>query len=319
MPQWAGKVRSRLLKLTRLRWVAQSLWPTSGIRYGSVRQLFSLLTIGLLGFGAGMAQAEDAATSPWARNEHASLRLISGPTAPNGKQKVGVEIALSPGWKTYWRSPGDSGVPPSFDWTGSINVGGLDVRWPVPERFDDGAGSAIGYVGEVVIPIAVQPVEADKPVWLVLKLDFAVCDKICVPVSAETRLWLEPGVTNVRSARLESFEQRVPKPVQVGQDEARIAVLAARPETIGAKAGLRLTLQPPANGRIDDIFVEGAGMWTFGKPVLTTEPDGKISALIKIHDRPKGAAGPVPLIVTVRGTPSPVETRLDLDIPAAKP
>ena len=57
----------------------------------------------------------------------------------------------------------------------------------------------------------------------------------------------------------------------------------------------------------------------FGKPVLTNEPDGKVSALIEVHDRPKGAAGPVPLVVTVRGTPSPVETRLDLDIPAAKP
>ena len=284
-----------------------------------MRHLFSLLTVALIGLGAGMARAEEAATSAWARTEHASLRLIAGPTAPSGKQRVGVEIALSPGWKTYWRSPGDSGVPPSFDWTGSVNVGGLDVRWPVPERFDDGAGSAIGYVGEVVIPIAVQPVEADKPVWLVLKLDFAVCDRICLPVSAETRLWLEPGVTDVRSPRLESFEKRVPKPVAIGPHSDRIAVLAATPETIGPKAGLRLTMQPPADGTIDDVFVEGAGMWTFGKPVLTNEPDGKVSALIEVHDRPKGAAGPVPLVVTVRGTPSPVETRLDLDIPAAKP
>jgi suppressor for copper-sensitivity B len=311
-------MRSRLFKLTGMRTSGRSLSAAPGVRYKRVRHLFLLLAA-LAGFGVPQARADEAATSPWARHEQASVRLLAGPTAPSGKQKVGVEILLAPGWKTYWRSPGDSGVPPSFDWTGSTNVGGLDVRWPVPERFEDGAGSAIGYVGEVVIPISVQPVEAEKPVWLVLKLDFAVCDKICVPVSAEARLWLEPGVTDVRSPRLEQFEQRVPRPVQIGQSGQRIDVLSARPEAIGQKAGLRISLQPPADGRIEDVFVEGAGMWTFGKPVLTPEPDGKVSALIKIHDRPKGAAGPVPLIVTVRGTPSPVETRLDLDIPAAKP
>ena len=106
---------------------------------------------------------------------------------------------MSPGYKTYWRSPGQFGVPPSVDWTGSTNIVGLDVRWPVPERFQDSAGYSIGYVGEVVIQISVQPVDPSRPVMVVLKLDYAVCEKICIPAQGEASLWLEPGVTTVTS------------------------------------------------------------------------------------------------------------------------
>eukprot|EP01035_Chromulina_nebulosa_P011232 gene11232-15024_t len=94
------------------------------------------------------ALAQDAAMSPWSKGDHASLRLIAGATAPSGKQRVGVEILMAPGYKTYWRSPGDFGVPPVFDWSGSTNIGGLDVRWPTPERFEDGNGHSLGDVGE---------------------------------------------------------------------------------------------------------------------------------------------------------------------------
>ena len=74
------------------------------------------------------ASAQDAAVSPWSKAAYSSMRLIAGATAPSGKQRVGVEITMSPGFKTYWRSPGDAGVPPVFDWSGSENVGGLDVE-----------------------------------------------------------------------------------------------------------------------------------------------------------------------------------------------
>lgn len=257
--------------------------------------------------------------SPWSKGDHASLRLVAGATAASGKQRVGVEIVMAPGYKTYWRSPGDFGVPPMFDWSGSTNIGGLDVRWPTPERFEDGNGHSLGYVGEVVIPVSVQPADPAKPVMLVLKLDYAVCDKICIPVKGEARLWLEPGVTAVASQRLERFEARVPLPVKLGPHKGKISVLEVRLDEGAVEPGLRLVLQAPPEGTVEDVFIEGAGMWSFGKPTLSLQPDGTTVALVRIVDRPKGAAGPVPFIVTVRGKPSAIETRLDLDIPAAKP
>ncbi|MGN6097525.1 MAG: protein-disulfide reductase DsbD domain-containing protein [Bosea sp. (in: a-proteobacteria)] len=287
-----------------------------------MKRILSLLAISPLAFGSlahAQEAANEAAMSPWSVAEHARLRLIAGPTTPTGKQRVGVEIAMSPGYKTYWRSPGQFGVPPAFDWTGSTNIGGLDVRWPVPERFQDSAGYSIGYVGEVVIPVSVQPVDPTRPVMVTLKLDYAVCEKICIPVKGEASLWLEPGVTTVTSARLESYEARIPLPVKPGPHAAKLSVLDARLDDGVVDPGLKLTLQAPPDGKIEDIFVEGPGMWSFGRPHLTTQPDGLVTAQIRINERPKGTSGPVPLIFTVRGAPKPVETRLELDIPAGKP
>lgn len=265
------------------------------------------------------ALAQEAAVSPWSPSTHSSIRLIAGATAASGKQRIGVEITMSPGFKTYWRSPGDAGVPPVFDWSGSLNVGGLDVRWPAPERFEDGNGYSVGYVGEVVVPVSVQPVDPTQPVMVVLKLDYAVCEKMCIPAKGEARLWLEPGVTSVTSPRLESFQERVPLPVKLGPHKDKISVLEVKPGEPGAEPNVQLLLQAPPEGTIDDVFVEGPGMWSFGKPSLSPQPDGSIAATVKINDRPKGASGPIPFIVTVRGRPAAVETRLELDIPVAKP
>jgi suppressor for copper-sensitivity B len=282
-----------------------------------------ILSLLVLIASAGGVYAQDAphegATSPWTAGEHARLRLIAGPTAASGKQRIGVEIIMSPGYKTYWRSPGEFGVPPSFDWSGSNNIGGLDVRWPAPQRFEDSAGYSVGYAGEVVIPVSLQPVDPSKPVMVVLKLDFAVCQKICIPAHGEARLWLEPGVTSVTSPRLESYEARVPSPVKFGLHREKTSILDAAPDDTVVDPGLKLILQVPNGGGIKDIFVEGPGMWSFGRPRLTPQADGTVLAQIRINERPKGATGPIPLIFTVTGTPKPVETRLELDIPPAKP
>ncbi len=264
---------------------------------------------------SGPASAQEAAVSPWSKSSHSSLRLIAGATAPSGKQRIGVEITMAPGYKTYWRSPGEAGIPPVFDWSGSENVGGLDVRWPAPERFEDATGSGIGYIGEVVVPVSVQPLDPARPVTLVLKLDYAVCDKICVPARGEARLWLEPGVTAVSSPRLEQFEAQVPVPVKLGPARDRLSIL----EVTRDEQALKLVLRPPEGGAVEDVFVEGAGMWSFGRPMLMKLPDGNLVAKLKVIDRPKGASGPTPFVVTLRGKPHPVEARLELDIGGARP
>jgi DsbC/DsbD-like thiol-disulfide interchange protein len=73
-----------------------------------------------------------------------TVDMLDAGTLPVGLRLVGIQIHLDPGYKTYWREPGDSGLPPVFDWQGSENVATVDVRWPVPVRFADGSGSSIG-------------------------------------------------------------------------------------------------------------------------------------------------------------------------------
>ena len=101
----------------------------------------------------------------------------------------GVAIQLQPGWKTYWRTPGNSGVPPRFDFSKSDNVEAVTVLWPAPKKFDDGAGgTALGYKQQVVLPLRIVAKNADKPVTLARSCGSAVCDKLCIPVEAHAEL-----------------------------------------------------------------------------------------------------------------------------------
>src|SRR5215471_7085729 len=80
---------------------------------------------------AGASADEDA--SPWDGDARSAVRLIAGSAVPGKAVRAGVEIRLKSGWHTYWRYPGDAGVPPRFDFTGSQNVKAVDVLWPAPQ------------------------------------------------------------------------------------------------------------------------------------------------------------------------------------------
>src|SRR5215475_5186729 len=130
------------------------------------------------------ARAQDA--SPWQREGHAAVRLLAG-SRSGAVLLGGVAFQLQPGWKTYWRTPGDSGVPPRFDFSKSENVEAVTVLWPAPLMFDDGAGGhALGYHDKVVLPLRIVVKNADKPVTLRAAINYAVCNKICIPVEAST-------------------------------------------------------------------------------------------------------------------------------------
>ncbi|MGH6664532.1 MAG: protein-disulfide reductase DsbD domain-containing protein, partial [Pseudolabrys sp.] len=148
----------------------------------------------------GTARAADA--SPWVEDLSSALRLIAG-AKNNGADylRAGIEIKLKPSWHTYWRYPGDSGVPPRFSFSGSDNVAAVKVLYPAPHAFTDEAGTTIGYQENVIFPLRVFPRNKDKPVALHLKVDYAVCEKLCVPVEARTELTL-PGDAGATDAAL---------------------------------------------------------------------------------------------------------------------
>src|SRR5215468_479766 len=132
------------------------------------------------------ARAQDA--SPWQKDGHSAVRLLAG-SRSGAVLLGGVAFQLQPGWKTYWRTPGDSGVPPRFDFSKSDNVEAVTVLWPAPQKFDDGAGGvSLGYHDQVVLPLRIVPKNADKPVTLRAAINYAVCEKICIPVEANAEL-----------------------------------------------------------------------------------------------------------------------------------
>src|SRR3982075_4482529 len=137
--------------------------------------------------------AQAAEASPWEADAPAGVRLIAAKRAQaaDAPLRAGVELTLAPGWKTYWRYPGDSGVPPRFDFSNSQNVKSLKIAWPAPHRFTDDSGATIGYKNGGIFPLLIVPQDPAKPVLLRLKLDYAVCEKLCVPAEGRVELMLD--------------------------------------------------------------------------------------------------------------------------------
>jgi DsbC/DsbD-like thiol-disulfide interchange protein len=159
------------------------------------------------------SHAEDA--SPWQSEGHSAVRLLAG-SRSGGVLLGGIAFQLQPGWKTYWRTPGDSGVPPRFDFSKSDNVEAVTVLWPAPLMFDDGAGGhAMGYHDKVVLPLRIVVKNADKPVMLRAEINYAVCNKICIPVEANSELPFTSVASTVDNALFAALDT-VPKPANIG-------------------------------------------------------------------------------------------------------
>src|SRR5262245_21163554 len=131
------------------------------------RFLPKFMLVLLLSVASAPAHAADV--SAWDNDLRSAMRLIgAGSIHESGSPllRAGVEIKMQPGWKTYWRYPGDSGVPPVFGFTASDNVKSATVLWPAPVRFPDGSGTSIGYKSDVIFPVRIVPRDPGKPVTL---------------------------------------------------------------------------------------------------------------------------------------------------------
>lgn len=188
--------------------------------------------------------------------------VLAGELRPGWQVKGGTHMAalhlrLAPSWKTYWRAPGDAGIPPSFDWSASRNLKSLKLHWPAPEVFHTNGMISVGYYQELVLPIEVVPVDPSQPVHLATTVNLGVCKDICMPASLTLAAdLLAPGKPDVIISK----------------------ALAARPAT-GAEAGVRghdCALEPisdgmrltaridmPSMGRVETVVVEPgiAGIW----------------------------------------------------------
>jgi DsbC/DsbD-like thiol-disulfide interchange protein len=217
----------------------------------------AIASLALLCVSPVPARAQD--TSRWDGEPHGSTRLIGGATVKSADAKVmraGIEIRLDPGWKTYWRYPGDSGVPPTLDFTGSKNIKSVTTLWPAPERFSDGGGGySIGYHGDVVLPLRIVPNDGSKPSSLRLKLGYAVCGKLCMPAQADLDLTLS-GKAGAEEPMLLAAEARVPRRLALGE-VAGLGIAAVHREAADGKRE-RVTVDVAApEGVPVELFAEG--------------------------------------------------------------
>jgi len=229
-------------------------------------------------------RAEDS--SPWQRDTHSALRLLAG-SRSGAVLLGGVVIQLEPGWKTYWRTPGDSGVPPRFDFSKSDNVEAVTVLWPAPMKFDDGAGgTALGYKQQVVLPLRIVAKNADKPVTLRAHVNYAVCDKLCIPVEANSELAFA-SVASTEDGTLSDALNAVPKPANIGDPNP----LTIRDVKREGKTNVLVDVTAPEAKNVN-LYVEGPTPdWALPVPKLVAQsPPGVKRFAFELDGLPPGVS-----------------------------
>jgi DsbC/DsbD-like thiol-disulfide interchange protein len=231
---------------------------------------------------AAEARAQDA--SPWQRDGHSAVRLLAG-SRSGAVLLGGIALQLQPGWKTYWRTPGDSGVPPRFDFSKSENVDAVTVLWPAPTKFDDGGGgSSLGYHDQIVLPLRIVAKNADRPVTLRADINYAVCEKLCIPVEANAELAFT-SVASTEDSALFAALDTVPKPANVGDPNP----LTIRDVKRDGKSTVLVDVVSP-DDRVVNLFVEGPTP-DWGLPVpklLESSPPGVRRFAFELDGLPPG-------------------------------
>ena len=252
------------------------------MHFSVFRTLRCCLALGAL-VAATPAPAGEA--SPWSSIKGAAVRLIPGSSGPAATRSAGLEIKLEGKWKTYWRYPGDSGVPPVFDWSKSENLGSIAIACPAPQRFDDEGGTTIGYEHGVVLPLAIQAKDPLKPVRLDLALDYAICETICMPAKAALTLTLEIGekVDPSFDDAIAGAQATVPQPTALGA-AGPLSILSVSLDKASKPA--KLTIETRASQPVD-LFAEGPANWYLPIPQKGATPG---SFVLPLEGLPKAAA-----------------------------
>jgi DsbC/DsbD-like thiol-disulfide interchange protein len=207
------------------------------------------------------------------------MRLLVTPHE-DGTVEGGIEILLEPMWYTYWRNPGEAGIPPIFDFSGSDNVADVQVLYPAPERHDDGTSVSLIYRDEVVFPLKVTPADPAKPLILRVAATFGVCSAICVPTSADSEVTLDlmPSPDPLSAARVRSFERRVPGAPEPGRLDIE-SVIAADDE-------LLIDVRMP-DSTYADLFADPPTGWYVGQPAFVERSGGITRYRLSLRGRPR--------------------------------
>ncbi len=216
--------------------------------------------------GLAPLRAQEASVgSAWVVAETSKARLVAGGVAGRDGQRrlsAGLEITLADGWKTYWRNPGTSGVPPQLDWSGSDNLASATLRFPAPSRFRDRDGDTIGYKSGVVLPVDIVAQDPAKPITLKLEAEYGVCRDVCIPVQQSFQL-VVPSNAAARAAgsALTQSIDRIPR----GASERRATdpvATAIKVELTGAKPRIVIDAEFPSGVEGADAFLEAPeGLW----------------------------------------------------------
>lgn len=221
-----------------------------------------------------------AASTPWAANEQAQVRLITGTDSIGDASEfpAGLHFTMQPGWKIYWRSPGDAGYPPQVDWSASTNIATVEMDWPLPKRFELFGLQTFGYGDEVIFPLTVTLKEPGQAARLVGSVDYLTCSEICVPQNARLDIALPsgPGGEVLDNLLIKQFRRQVPGSEAEGLSLETMVLSGTLSEPV-----VEVQLRSDEPLEKPDLLVEGPPGFYYGKPEVVLSDQGR-QALIKV-------------------------------------
>ena len=290
-----------------------------------------LLALAALSVLAVDAAARDPAvvTTPQVRAEllaHAPEGLQSGKPV-----WLGLRIEHAPHWHTYWKNPGDSGLPTTFEWKLPAGLEAGAIEWPTPQRYAIGPLMNYGYENQLLLPVPVTVTDAPlgDTVTVQLRADWLVCKEVCIPEGGDFTLRLPVRAATASNAALFAAAlQAVPKPLPGVQASARATAAALSLRVSGMPAawqGKELAFFPETEGLIQNAArVTGrwsGDTWQADIPLDPQRSEGP-ATIPAVLTAPGQAAG-ARITVEVNGAwPSPGSTPAaakDHDLPGAAP
>ena len=249
--------------------------------------------------------AARAASSNWAGDQRASVRIVTATNSVQGNAlQIGVEFRYPKGWHGYWRTPGDAGIAPIFDWSASRNLASASVSWPAPSRLVISGLQNSVYKGDFILPVSLKLDHPHEATRIALTLDYASCANVCVPEHAELMLTLPPGTGGPSSeaGAIAAAARMVPQtPADAG-----ISVMHSTLEPI--PSGRRLNVDLRSQGtpfQSPDLFVEGAEAGLPAAPQVQLSDHGH-RATLEV-ELPRASEGKGPLRLTVVDGPRAAE------------
>ncbi len=241
---------------------------------------FAAGLVGLAMIGAAVQPAlAGVAASDWQPGEKGNVRLIAATNgvADDGTVRLGLEVDLEPGWKTYWRSPGDAGIPPSINWDGSANLQSTEFLWPAPERFSYYGLDTFGYGDQVVYPIDIVAADSGEAVQLRGQVFLLICDDVCIPHDYSVSLDLPAGPAGPsdHAGLLDRFRAQVPGDGSGVGLTIEGAGLSGSAETPLVEVAIRSSEPFVA----PDLLVEGPEDVVFRAPQVELSDDGLLARI----------------------------------------
>lgn len=258
----------------------------------------------VLALGAAMALPTLAPAQP-DTSQLVHVRVLDGGITERGTHMAALELTLADGWKTYWRAPGEAGIPPRFDWSQSRNVGAVSIHWPTPVVFDQSGFQSIGYISRLILPVEITPATPGKAVRLSGRMDLGICRDICIPGSVTFDSALDPQAQR-NPAIAVALAQRPHSAAEAGLDKS---ICRLTPTGDGIRLTAQITI--PSTGSTEVAVIEPGDPTIWASQTQTTREGGILTATSDlVHEGGRGFALDRSAIrITVLGSARAVDIR----------